>query len=100
MLRNYNNYAAGALKRAEEDAAACHQKYIGTEHILYNNKFYELKTVKEYQIQISKPIVVSLKSKKKINTSKTHSPSNSPWRKGLPPLVSHRSMNYAVNHGC
>ena len=34
MLRNYNNYAAGALKRAEEDAAACHQKYIGTEHIL------------------------------------------------------------------
>ena len=40
------------------------------------------------------------KTQDEINKSKAHSPINSPWRKGLPALVSHRSMNYAVNHGC
>ncbi len=72
----------------------------GTEHILYNDKFYELKTVKEYQIQIYKPIVVSIKSKEEINTYKAHSPSNTPWKKGLPPLVTNKAMHYAVIHGC
>ncbi|MBR0410942.1 MAG: ATP-dependent Clp protease ATP-binding subunit [Eubacterium sp.] len=34
MQRDYNIYALEALGRAREDAASCHQKYIGTEHIL------------------------------------------------------------------
>lgn len=72
----------------------------GTEHILYNDKFYELRTVKEYQTQISEPVVVSLKLKEDINKSKAHKPTNSPWSKGLPPVVSHKSMYYAVTHGC
>ena len=72
----------------------------GTEHILYNDKFYDLKSVKDYQIQINKQAILSIKTQDEINKSKAHSPINSPWRKGLPPLVSHRSMNYAVNHGC
>lgn len=72
----------------------------GTEHILYNDKFYDLKTVKEYQTQTMKPIVQSIKSQEEINRSKAHSPSNTPWKKGLPPVVSHKSMHYAVIHGC
>ena len=72
----------------------------GTEHILYNDKFYDLKAVKEYKSQTVKPITISLKSKEEINKSKAHKPTNSPWNKGLPPVVSHKSMYYAVNHGC
>lgn len=72
----------------------------GTEHILYNDKYYDLKTVKEYQTQIIKPIGVSAKTQEQINKSKSHSPANSPWRKGLPPVVSHKSMYYALTHGC
>ncbi len=34
MQRQYNLYASEALNRAEKDAISCHQKYIGTEHIL------------------------------------------------------------------
>lgn len=34
MQREYNIYAKEALSRAREDAASCHQKYVGTEHIL------------------------------------------------------------------
>ena len=47
-----------------------------------------------------KPIVQSIKSQEEINRSKAHSPSNTPWKKGLPPVVSHKSMHYAVIHGC
>ena len=72
----------------------------GTEHILYNDKFYDLKTVKEYQTQIMKPVVESIKTQEEISKSKAHSPRNSPWRNGLPPIVSHKSMYYAVTHGC
>lgn len=72
----------------------------GTEHILYNDKYYDLKTVKQYQTQIINPIVVSIKTQEKINKSKSHSPENSPWRKGLPPVVSHKSMYYSLTHGC
>ena len=72
----------------------------GTEHILYDEKYYDIKSVKDYQIEVKKPIVVSLKTKKAINKSKSHSPSNSPWKRGLPPVVSHQSMYYALNHGC
>lgn len=34
MNRNYNEYAALALRKAQDDAIACHQKYIGTQHLL------------------------------------------------------------------
>ena len=34
MQKEYNRYALAALERAKEDAVSCHQKYIGTEHIL------------------------------------------------------------------
>ena len=72
----------------------------GTEHILYNEKFYNLKTIKDYQEQKNKTITLSIKSQEDINKSKAHSPKNSPWKKGLPPLVSNKSMCYAINHGC
>ena len=72
----------------------------GTEHILYNDKFYDLKTVKDYQEQIIKPRLISIKTQEVINNSKAHSADNSPWKKGLPPIVSHKAMYYAVTHGC
>ena len=34
MSREYNNYVKEALDKAREDALACHQRYIGTEHIV------------------------------------------------------------------
>ena len=34
MKIDYNQYAAAALKKAGEDALACKQSYIGTEHIM------------------------------------------------------------------
>ena len=34
MKKEFNTYAANALERAREDAEACRQKYIGTEHIV------------------------------------------------------------------
>ena len=30
MRTEYNNYASQALEKAAQDAASCHQKYIGT----------------------------------------------------------------------
>ena len=34
MNKEYNVYASHALERAEEDAKACRQKYVGTEHLV------------------------------------------------------------------
>ncbi len=34
MNKEYNIYASHALERAEEDARACRQKYVGTEHLV------------------------------------------------------------------
>lgn len=34
MKKEFNTYAVNALERAREDAEACRQKYIGTEHIV------------------------------------------------------------------
>ena len=34
MRTEYNNYASRVLERAAQDAASCHQKYIGTEHLV------------------------------------------------------------------
>lgn len=72
----------------------------GTEHILYDEKFYDLKTIQEYQKQITKPIAISLKPKESIDKPKTNVKSNSPWKKGLPPMPSYNSTAYAYFHGC
>ena len=34
MRTEYNNYASQALEKAAQDATSCHQKYIGTEHLI------------------------------------------------------------------
>ena len=34
MNKRYNEFASRALSRAEEDAKACRQKYVGTEHLI------------------------------------------------------------------
>ena len=34
MRTEYNNYASRVLERAAQDSASCHQKYIGTEHLV------------------------------------------------------------------
>jgi len=70
----------------------------GTNHIFFNDIWYDLKSVKDFQYEIKK--VIQKKSQEEINLSKAHKPINSPWRKGLPPVVSHQSMYYAINHGC
>ena len=71
----------------------------GTEHILYNDKFYDLKTIKEYKIQITKPVALSVKTQEEINKSKAHKPTNSPWSKGLPKLPNEKSWTYSYYYG-
>lgn len=71
----------------------------GSTHVLFNNKFYDLKTVKDFQSEI-KNLTQTTKTKTEINLSKSHKTNNSPWKKGLPPVVSHNAMYYAINHGC
>ena len=39
MRTEYNNYASQALEKAAQDAASCHQKYIGTEHLILGLDF-------------------------------------------------------------
>ena len=70
----------------------------GSEHIMFNDKWYDIKPVKDFQYEVKK--ITSTKTQEQINKSKAHDSTNSPWRKGLPPLVSHKSINYAINHGC
>ena len=71
----------------------------GTNHILFNNQWYDIKTVKNFQDEISKAINSS-KIKEEIKISKTHKPNNSPWRKGLPMMPSKKSSAYAYFRGC
>lgn len=71
----------------------------GTNHILFNDEWYDLKTINDYKIEI-KSMIVSTKTIEEINKSKAHKPTNSPWSKGLPPLATHNNMYYAINHGC
>ena len=47
-----------------------------------------------------KKTISKIKTKNEINLSKAHKPTNSPWRKGLPHVVSHNSIHYAFEHGC
>lgn len=71
----------------------------GTNHILFHDEWYDLKTVHDYKLE-NKSSITYNNSTQQINLSNTHKSSNSPWRKGLPPLVSHNNMYYSINHGC
>lgn len=62
----------------------------GSEHILFNDKFYDLKSIKDYQIELKK----SVNSIKLATSNKTKN-YNSPWRKGLPPLPSYKQSQWA-----
>ena len=71
----------------------------GTKHILYNGDWYDIKTIEDLKT-ITQPVTEKLKTKERVKLSKTPKTNSSPWRKGLPPMVSHQSMYYALNHGC
>lgn len=71
----------------------------GSTHVLFNNEWYDLKTVRDFQLEIKKSIC-SEKTQETINLPKAHKPTYSPWRKGLPPLASRNNMYYSINHGC
>ena len=72
----------------------------GTEHVLFNNKWYDLKPVKDLNNKIKeeeKSIKKdSVKQVKKSNTNKN----NSPWRKGLPPMPSYKTTQWGYLNGC
>ena len=71
----------------------------GTTHVLFDDKWYDIKDVKDFQTEIKKVTNIS-KSQEEINLSKTHKPNNSPWRKGLPQMPSREASAYAYFHGC
>lgn len=58
----------------------------GTDQLLYNDKWYDLKTIKDFQISV-KEVLKNTKSIEEINLSKTHKPINSPWKKWNPRKV-------------
>ena len=62
----------------------------GSNHVLFNDKFYDLKSIKDYQIDFKK-----CSSSIKTTTSIKPKSNNSPWRKGLPPLPSHKQSQWA-----
>lgn len=69
-----------------------------TNHILFNNEWYDLKTINDFKVEAKQVITSTLQHE--INNPKEKYSNKSPWRKGLPPLVSHNSMYYALHHGC
>ena len=62
----------------------------GSNHVLFNDKFYDLKSIKDYQIEFKK-----CSSSIKTTTSIKPKSNNSPWRKGLPPLPSYKQSQWA-----
>lgn len=71
----------------------------GTTNVLFDEKYYRIKTVRDFQNEINKTIYSS-KTQEEINLSKAHKPKNSPWRKGLPTMPSYNSTAYAYFHSC
>ena len=65
----------------------------GTEHIFFNNEWYDLKNIKNFNIKPFECIKVS-KSQEEINLSKAHKPSqNHPWvKQGLKKLSQGRTI--------
>lgn len=71
----------------------------GSIHVLFNDKWYDIKSIKDFKKEIN-DVVTSSKTIQKINLSKTHKPKNSPWKKGLPPMPSYRTTQWAYFNGC
>lgn len=65
----------------------------GTDHLLYNDKWYDLKTIKDFQFEV-KEVIKQIKTQEEINLSKAHKPSsNHPWVKyGLKKLSQGRAI--------
>ena len=70
-------------------------KYLdGSEHVLFKEKWYDLKSIKDIK-------VATIKTKKKIIKTNTYKPSsNHPWKKGLPKMTSAKSSQYAYFNAC
>ena len=71
----------------------------GSTHALFNEKFYDIKSIKDFQIEFKK-VIYSSKTNNEINLSKSHTPTKSPWAKGLPPMPSHKTTQWAYFNGC
>ncbi len=65
----------------------------GTEHIFYNDEWYDLKPIKDFQIKPTE-YIKSSKTQEEINLSKAHKPSNNhPWvKQGLKELSQGRTL--------
>lgn len=65
----------------------------GTEHVIYNDKCYDLKSIKDLNLETSKYIKTT-KTLEEINASKAHKPSqNHPWvKQGLKRLSQGRAI--------
>ena len=96
ILENY--------KKAYLPTSKCVKVYTfldGSEHILFNDKWYDLLSIKGFKLEVNNKNKISQKkSIDEINSSKSHKTSNSPLRKELPPLTSNKCMYYSLEHGC
>lgn len=70
-----------------------------TTHILFDDTWYDLKSIQDFKTELKNEVVNNLPIEE-INKSKAHKPINTPWKKGLPPITSHKNMYYALTHGC
>jgi len=67
-----------------------------TQHILFNDKWYDLKSIKDYQIKPQEYIKI-IKSQEEINLSKAHKPSKDhPW-KNVKPIKNNLRINIAFS---
>lgn len=58
----------------------------GTDHILFNDIWYDLKPLRNVEIKSSQYIKVN-KTIEEINKSKSHKPINTPWSKWNPKKI-------------
>lgn len=71
----------------------------GTEHIKYNDEWYDLKPIKQASLEIKPLEKVTYTSSQKSQRAKKAF-QNSPWRKGLPKMPSHKTSQWAYFNGC
>lgn len=71
----------------------------GSNHVLFDEKFYDVKSIKDFHQELKQSFTLT-KTQEQINLSKSHKPTNSPWAKGLPPLPSHKTSQWAYLNGC
>lgn len=92
----YNNTYHVIIKDNEKVSLATKEKVKvytfldGNDHLLYNNVWYDLKSIKDTQVNPIKYIEKEVDDKTKIKKV-----SSSPWRKGLPPLPSYKTTQWA-----